>query len=153
MENPAFLYTLINKLFLAASETLQEVPGGDVSLENIIENLSRRVFDEFKRDYYPRGTSPKDFATAWIRVLGKQGFLAESHYEFVEEGDNLKVAIFNGSCAYREYCHQAEREGILFICPRMTSIKWVIARSLEKPYRVTPEAIIHSDVCVGTIHL
>ncbi|MCR4399374.1 MAG: hypothetical protein QHH05_00960 [Syntrophomonadaceae bacterium] len=151
MDNRAFLYTLVNKLFLAISEQLERVPGGECLLEQVIESLSRRVFEQFESDYYPMGTTPVDYATSWIRLLGRQGFLNENHYEFRTEGEDIHVAIFNGSCAYREYCAQAHKEGLLFLCPRMTSIKWIIARSMGSPYHAVTEKIDCEGMCLGVI--
>ncbi len=153
MENVGFLYTLVNKLFLAISEVVQNLPEGRPLLEQIIENLSRRVYNQFERDYYSRGSEPIDYATAWVRVLGKQGFLDEKHYHFEKEGDEIKVSIHNGTCAYREYCRQARREGSLFVCPRMTSIKWIIATKTGKPYKVVTDEIDNDGICRGTVYL
>lgn len=153
MENRAFMYTLVNKLFLAISQTVQELPKGNSLLERAIENLSERVFNQFKKDYYPLGEGPVDYAVAWVRVLAKQGFLNERHYDIVEEGKEIRISIFNGSCAYTEYCFQAKNEGILFICPRMTSIKWIISRSTGQPYQLSVEEIDREHICTGTVYL
>lgn len=152
MENRAFMYTLVNKLFLAISEIVAELPDGRRWLERIIENLSSRVYHQFERDYYSRGDQPTDYALAWVRVLAKQGFLNESHYDFIPENGNIKVNIQNGTCAYREYCRQARREGTLFVCPRMTSIKWIITSKTNEPYQVVTEEIDKQGVCRGTIY-
>jgi len=153
LENVGFLYTLVNKLFLAISEVVQELPEGRELLEQIIENLSRRVYDQFERDYYSRGSQPVDYARAWVRLLGKQGFLDEKHYRFEEADGEIKVSINNGTCAYREYCRQAKRERSLFLCPRMTSIKWIIATKTGKPYRVVTDEIDNEGICRGTVYL
>ncbi|ADI03059.1 hypothetical protein [Syntrophothermus lipocalidus] len=152
MENLAFMYTLVNKLFLAISEVIAELPDGQQWLERVIESLSRRVYYEFERDYYSRGNQATDYAQAWVRVLGKQGFLKESHYRFVQEDGVINVYITNGTCAYREYCRQAKREGTLFVCPRMTSIKWIIAVKTGQPYLMVTDEIDNEGVCRGRVY-
>ncbi|MGI6488365.1 MAG: hypothetical protein GX964_01165 [Syntrophomonadaceae bacterium] len=150
MDNRLFMYTLVNKLLLAASETMQPLPDGRTLLERIIEGLSDRVLDQFEKDLYPLGNDPVDWARAWIRLLSRQGFVVEEHYEFEEIGDNIEVRIFNGSCSYREYCRQADREGLLFVCPRMQSIKWIISKNTG-PHKVVPRDMIHDHYCVAII--
>ena len=115
---------------------MQPLPDGRTLLERIIEGLSDRVLDQFEKDLYPLGMTP------WIgpepdQASVQAGFVVEEHYEFEEIGDNIEVRIFNGSCSYREYCRQADREGLLFVCPRMQSIKWIISKNTG-PHKVVP---------------
>ncbi|MGI6404963.1 MAG: hypothetical protein ACOX2E_00470 [Syntrophaceticus sp.] len=152
-----FYLKIINSIYLNLSKTVSAIPfGGNYFLDEVTRGVGELILKEYEEQFHPESTKPSEICKAYLKTFGRQDFLEDGAFQVEDDGDSVVVTMNakdQEHCIYKEFCREAQKESLLFYCPRLGVLQSVLKKFLGVEYSTTvelkPESA--SGICRGRI--
>lgn len=143
---------IINSLYLTLSKTAAIMPfGSRYWLEEITRGIGESLLESYGEQFLPASKNPLEICNAYLNFLGHRDFLERDSFSLEEDEEEILVTMRRERCVYREFCLGAEKEGLLFYCPRLGALQAALRRSLDREYSTTVSIDRGAGSCRGRI--
>ncbi|MDD3315804.1 MAG: hypothetical protein PHH05_09975, partial [Syntrophaceticus sp.] len=150
-----FYLKIINSIYLNLSRTASSIPfGGNYFLDEVTRGVGELILKEYEEQFNPESTKPSEICKAYLKTLGRQDFLEDGAFQLEDDGDSVVVTMNpkdQEHCIYKEFCREAQKESLLFYCPRLGVLQSVLKKSLGVEYSTSVDWEPESKICRGRI--
>ena len=138
-----FYLKIINSIYLNLSRTASSIPfGGNHFLDEVTRGVGELILKEYEEQFNPESTKPSEICKAYLKTLGRQDLLEDGAFQLEDDGDSVVVTMNpkdQEHCIYNEFCREAQKESLLFYCPRLGVLQSVLKKFLGVEYSTTVE--------------